>query len=153
MIAISADGIEGLPDAMTVMARAFDPQYGEAWTASQCTGVLSMPGAVLLVARDAGGVPLGFAMMRQVIDEAELMLLAVVPEMRGHGVGKALLQQSIATVTASGATSYFLEVRSDNSAIEFYKQAGLQQVGVRRDYYRGGDGCRRDALTYRLCLR
>jgi [ribosomal protein S18]-alanine N-acetyltransferase len=152
MIAISDDGVDGLPDAMTVMTRAFDPQYGEAWTASQCTGVLSMPGAQLLIARKADGAPLGFAMTRTVIDETELMLLAVVPEMRGRGIGRALLQHSIDSVTATGAASYFLEVRSDNPAIEFYEQVGLRQVGVRRDYYRGNDGYRRDALTYRLSL-
>lgn len=151
MTTVSVHGIDGLADAMTVMARAFDPQFGEAWTASQCTGVLSMPGAQLLIARAPD--PVGFALIRTVIDESELMLLAVTPESRGQGIGHALLQHSIEAVTASGATNYFLEVRSDNPAIVLYEKFGLRQVGVRRDYYRGVDGRRRDALTYRLSLR
>ena len=151
MTAITRHGVEGLPDAMTVMAHAFDPQFGEAWNTAQCTGVLAMPGAELLIARH--DVPVGFALLRTVIDEAELMLLAVTPTVRGQGIGRALLQHSIGLATKSGAVSYFLEVRGDNPAIKLYEQAGLEQVGLRRDYYRGANGNRRDALTYRLSLR
>jgi len=150
MTQITIHGIDGLADAMTVMGRAFDPQFGEAWTAAQCTGVLTMPGAQLLIARSPE--PTGFALIRTVIDEAELMLLAVAPEVRGRGIGTSLLQHSIQVATQLRATSYFLEVRSDNAAVAFYENAGLRQVGVRRDYYRGADGTRRDALTYRLSL-
>lgn len=151
MTVITRHGVEGLPEAMTVMTRAFDPQFGEAWNVGQCTGVLAMPGAELLIARD--DVPVGFALLRTVFDEAELMLLAVAPEMRGRGIGRALLQHTIAMATKSGATSYFLEVRGDNPAKMLYERAGLEQVGLRRDYYRGDDGYRRDALTYRVSLR
>lgn len=151
MTVITRHGVEGLTDAMTIMARAFDPQFGEAWNAAQCTGVLAMPGAELLIARKEA--PVGFALLRTVFDEAELMLLAVAPEVRSQGIGRALLQHSITRATKSGATSYFLEVRGDNPAINLYEQVGLEQVGLRRDYYRGSDGNRRDALTYRLSLR
>lgn len=150
MTEITVHGIDGLADAMSVMGRAFDPQFGEAWTAAQCTGVLAMPGAQLLIAR--APEPVGFALVRIVIDEAELMLLAVAPEVRGAGIGSSLLQHSIGMATELQATSYFLEVRSDNPAIAIYERAGLQRVGVRRDYYRGANGHRRDALTYRLSL-
>lgn len=151
MTAITSHGVDGLPEAMTVMARAFDPQFGEAWNAAQCTGVLAMLGAELLIARN--DAPVGFALLRTVFDEAELMLLAVAPEVRNQGIGRALLQHSIERATKSGAISYFLEVRGDNPAIILYEQVGLEQVGLRRDYYRGSDGNRRDALTYRLSLR
>ncbi len=148
---ITSHGVDGLAEAMPVMVRAFDPQFGEAWTAAQCTGVLAMPGAHLLIAR--APEPVGFALLRTVIDEAELMLLAVTPEVRGQGIGRALLQHSIDLATASGAVSYFLEVRSDNPAIVVYESLGIRQVGVRPNYYRGNDGNGRDALTYRLSLR
>lgn len=151
VIEITRHGPDGLAEAMSVMTRAFDPRFGEAWNTAQCTGVLAMPGAELLVAR--GPHPIGFALVRTVLDEAELMLLAVLPEARGNGVGQAILQTSIGLAIASGATSYFLEVRDDNPAVALYRRAGLEQVGVRRDYYRGSDGNKRDALTYRLSLR
>ena len=40
-----------LDQVMAVMNKAFDPCYGEAWTAAQCAGALSLPGAALFLAR------------------------------------------------------------------------------------------------------
>jgi [ribosomal protein S18]-alanine N-acetyltransferase len=150
MTAITVHGIEALDEAMAIMVRAFDPRYGEAWSTAQCTGVLSMPGAALLIARGEGVE--GFAMVRTIAGEAELMLLAVLPEARGRGVGRALLKATLERARFAGAEHYFLEVRADNSAIALYASEGLTQVGVRRDYYRGNDGQRRDALTFKMSL-
>lgn len=135
---------------MPVMARSFDSKFGEAWTASQCEGVLSMPGALLLIARNPE--PIGFALLRTIAGEAELMLLAVDPSARRNGIGQSLLQQSIKISTEGHADFYFLEVRADNPAIEFYTREGLETVGRRVAYYLGADGQRRDALTLRRAL-
>ena len=150
MLTITAHGADAIDDAMVVMNQAFDPSFGEAWTASQCTGVLSMPGATMLLARD--DAVRGFALLRIVADEAELMLLAVSPDARGQGIGRKLLRESIKFAQQRGATVYFLEVRQDNPAIKLYHVEGLVPVGERRDYYRGNDGQRRNALTLRRTL-
>jgi ribosomal-protein-alanine N-acetyltransferase len=150
MLTITRHGVEGIGDAMPVMKSAFDPRYGESWTASQCEGVLAMPGAILLIARDPE--PCGFALLRVVADEAELMLLAVSERARGRGVGRTLLRETIKISTEGHANFYFLEVRADNSAIELYRKEGLAEVGRRPAYYLGNDGTRRDALTFRAAL-
>lgn len=150
-VAITSDGARGLDDAMAVMRDAFDPSFGEAWTSAQCAGVLAMPGADLLIARlpraDGIAVAVGFALLRTVITETELMLIAVTPAVRRQGVALALLDSGMATASARGATCFLLEVRSDNPALSIYRSAGLLSVGCRRDYYRGNDGRMRDALT------
>lgn len=148
---IDETGIEGLDDAMAVMLAAFEPGYGEAWNRAQCLGVLAMPGAILLVARD-NGRPVGFALVRVVMDESELMLLAVDPEARNRGIGRALLRESMNVAVTRGAATYFLEVRQDNPAVKLYGDEGLICVGHRKDYYRGNDGKRRDAMTFRRSL-
>ena len=148
---ITPHGLEGLDQAMTVMRDAFDPQFGEAWTAPQCMAIMAMPGAQLFVARNPDVV--GFALLRTVLDEAELMLLAVTRQARGAGIGSALLQATIDHAFEQGASAYFLEVRQDNPAVAFYENRGLKRVGVRSQYYRGADGVQRDALTYRKSLR
>lgn len=150
MLTITRHGIDGIDDAMAVMTGAFDPRYGEAWTTSQCTGVLAMPGAILLIARNPQ--PCGFALLRVIAGEAELMLLAVLPSARRLGVGRALLRESINISADSHADFYFLEVRADNPAINLYSLEGLEAVGRRVDYYLGNDGLRRDALTFRRAL-
>ena len=92
-----------LADAMDVMLRAFDPVFGEAWTMSQLAGVMLMPGTWLTVAR-LDAAPLGFALVRSVLDECELLLLAVDPLWRGRGIGETLLRDSLLTARRRGIT-------------------------------------------------
>jgi [ribosomal protein S18]-alanine N-acetyltransferase len=135
---------------MPVMHAAFDPQFGEAWTESQCLGVLTMSGSSLLI---AGADPaVGFALSRIVVDECELMLIAVSPTMQHRGIGHVLLDRVIADARTGCAASIFLEMRSDNNALALYAAAGFVEVGRRRGYYRGTNGQVHDALTYRLNL-
>lgn len=135
-----------LDQVMTVMNKAFDPRHGEAWTAAQCAGALSLPGSMLMLARD-GGRTLGFGLARSVVDEAELLLIAVRPDGQRRGVGKKLIGQIIDELAAIGVKSLHLEVRSDNPALAFYSRLGFEKVGQRRNYYRGIDGELTDAVT------
>lgn len=150
MLTITQHGLDGIDEIMPVMVNSFDPKFGEAWTAAQCAGVLSMPGALLLIARTTEIS--GFALLRIIAGEAELMLLAVDPTIRRQGIGQALLRESIKISTDSHASFYFLEVRADNPAINLYAREGLETVGRRVAYYLGKDGQRRDALTLRRTL-
>lgn len=149
-IEIIRGGTADLPAIMPVMASAFGTEFGEAWTESQCLGVVSMPGSHLVIARHDSAV--GFALSRVIIDECELMLLAVNAESQRAGIGRDLLDAIIADARASKAASVFLEVRSGNSAITLYSSIGFVEVGRRRGYYRGPSGKTFDALTYRLAL-
>jgi ribosomal-protein-alanine N-acetyltransferase len=135
--------------AMMVMTRAFDPAFGEAWTASQLAGVAAMPGTWLTVAQ-LDAATLGFALVRSIFDEAELLLLGVDPAWKRHGVGAALLEHCIDTARVRGIKSMFLEVRSSNTAIALYRKTGFEHVNTRRDYYRGADNQLYDAYSFRL---
>lgn len=137
---------------MEVMDAAFDPIFGEAWTARQCLGILEMPGVWLTIARIDGDAA-GFALGRVIVDEAELLLIAVSPAFRRRGVGGALLDNAKATAKMRGAVQLHLEVRQGNGAIELYNRTGFEQVGRRREYYRGADGSPYDALSLILSLR
>jgi [ribosomal protein S18]-alanine N-acetyltransferase len=139
-----------LATIMPVMANAFGTQFGEAWTESQCLGVVSMPGSNLVIAHN--GSTVGFALSRVIIDECELMLLAVKAESQRVGVGRELLDAVIDDARAARAVSVFLEVRSGNPAISLYSSVGFVEVGRRRGYYRGALGETFDALTLRLAL-
>jgi ribosomal-protein-alanine N-acetyltransferase len=131
---------------MDVMTRAFDPLFGEAWNAGQCLGILSLPDVWLIFAEE-GQRTIGFALSRLLMDEAELLLLAVEPAARGHGVGRALIESAAAIAVSKGARRLLLEVRDGNQALGLYRKAGFCEIGRRRDYYRGSDGTTRDALT------
>ncbi len=85
---------------------------------------------------------------RAAADEAEILTLAVRPEARGKGLGRALLQAAINQARTLGAATMFLEVGADNPhALALYAGLGFAKVGARKAYYDG-----RDALVLRLPL-
>ena len=130
-----------------LMAQAFDPRFGEAWTRGQCMGVLAMPGVRLVLAY-LDDEPAGFAMTRTVLDEIELLLLATVPAHRRRGVAVTLLRTVVAEAQAEGTAQMHLEVRAGNEAVGLYTGQGFAKVGERRGYYRGRTGHVHDAHTY-----
>ena len=146
IIAPCPGGAAELAEVMAVMTAAFDPAFGEAWSLPQVTGVLHGAGAALLVARDGGPV-LGFALIRVVLDEAELLLLAVDPAVRRQGTGARLVEAAAAVAGARGATRLMLEVRDGNPAALLYQMAGFVPVGRRTGYYRRTAGAPVDAIT------
>ncbi len=76
-IAIRDAGKNDMDAVMGIMGAAFEPTYGEAWTRSQCAGILPMAGVSLRLAVRGDGSVAGFALVRAIADEAELLLIAV----------------------------------------------------------------------------
>ena len=121
---------------------AFPP--AEAWSEAALALQLETPRGYGLLA-EAGG----FALARVIVDEAELLTLAVVPAMRRQGLGTALLRGIAAGAAASGAQRVFLEVSERNpGARALYAAEGYQPIGRRRAYYPDGA----DALVLSLFL-
>lgn len=136
---------------MPIMDSAFDPAYGEAWTAAQCLSLLAVPGSGLLMAKNADEA-VGFALTRWILDEEELLMIGVKPDFQRRGIAAALLRDIIVRARKSLRNRIFLEVRSNNPALYFYRQFGFEQSGVRKSYYRGANGDRFDATTMALNL-
>lgn len=141
-----------LDQVMEVMARAFDPAYGEAWTRLQVEGMLDMPGCWMSVAV-ADGAIIGFSLVRSILDEAELLLLAVDPAWQGRNVGRLLLHDTIVTARNRNICYLHLEVRETNKAVNLYRSAGFVHNNTRKAYYRGKDGKRFDALSFARDLK
>jgi ribosomal-protein-alanine N-acetyltransferase len=153
IIRLERGDFHDLGEVMTIMTTAFGNRYGEAWTRSQCAGILPMTGVALTLARDlARGDAVGFSLTRSVADEAELLLLAVLPARCREGIGSRLLENFIETGRVARLTRVHLEVRDGNPAIGMYRAAGFSPIGRRANYYHGADGRRFDALTYALDL-
>ena len=151
MIAFPFDPVDAI---MTVMQAAFDPAYGEAWNRRQIGDTLVQETSHFLLLDANGRVPdsveqtAGFTLSRKVLEEEELLLIAVIPQARGLGVGSALLRQFIATATARGSTRLFLEMRAGNPAEALYLRHGFEPAGRRINYYRTGTNGPFDAITY-----
>jgi [ribosomal protein S18]-alanine N-acetyltransferase len=138
--------VADLDEVMVTMNAAFDPAFGEAWTRSQCSGILGLIGVWLVLAR-VDGEPAGFALTRAIAEEAELLLLAVPPSQRRLGVGTALLDAVAGEARTRGADRLHLEMRDGNPAGHLYSQANFTEIGRRKSYYRGRGGQSFDAIT------
>ncbi|MFT3688752.1 GNAT family N-acetyltransferase [Paenirhodobacter sp.] len=103
------------------------------WSEGEFRDLLAAPFTFLLTA------PQGFLLGRVIAGEAELLTLAVAPEARRRGTGRALLAGFAETARARGADSAFLEVAEDNApARALYAAAGWREAGRRRGYYHPG---------------
>jgi ribosomal-protein-alanine N-acetyltransferase len=102
---------------------------------------------LLAVDSDRDGRIAGYLFARTIAGEGEILNLAVLPEVRRHGIGRRLLEVGLAELTDRGSLAVFLEVRQSNqSAQDLYRSVGFEIVGVRPDYYRSP---REDALVLR----
>ena len=145
-VAIRSGAIDDIDQVMAVMHAAFDPSFGEAWNRGQCLGMLALPDVWLMVA-ERDGEQIGFALSRRIIDEVELLLLAVIPAARCSGVGSLLIDQVAMHAHRHGASRLLLEMRAGNPAGALYEAHGFSRIGARRDYYRGIGGQLADAWT------
>jgi ribosomal-protein-alanine N-acetyltransferase len=137
---------------MAVMHAAFDPRYGEAWSAAQLAATLSLPGSWARVAV-LGTEVAGFSLCRAAGPEVELLLIAVSPAHRRRGVAARLLARAQEDALGRGASELFLEVREDNHAArQLYVASRFFEVGQRPNYYSGKDGSRRAAISMRFAL-
>lgn len=88
----------------------------------------------------------GFCILQPVLDEANLLLMAIHPSQQGNGLGYKLLDQSIQQLK-NNPIQIFLEVRESNTAaIRLYEKTGFHQIDVRKNYYPNQDGSREHAV-------
>ena len=147
VVRIELGTFDQLDQVMAIMDRAFGAKFGEAWTRSQLAGILPMAGVSMMVARDSSEEAIGFSLFRTVADEAELLLIAVLPENHRCGIGRMLLDDFLDRARGDGISRVHLEVRDGNPAVAMYRDAGFSPVGRRRNYYHASNGKRFDAIT------
>lgn len=111
--------------------------FSDAWTEAQLTDALKAPGAIGLVAEEDDDILVGHLIGRSVVDEGEILTVAVDPDRRRRGIGQQLLLAAMAQLHARGVGRLWLEVRASNSGAQaLYTSHGFIPAGRRRGYYR-----------------
>jgi ribosomal-protein-alanine N-acetyltransferase len=124
-------------------AAAFD----HPWTVAALRDLLSAPGVTAFAHAD------GFILIRVVVDEAEILTLAVSPAVRRQGLGRRLVEAGAEQAAGLGAVSLFLEVAADNAgALALYRAAGFAPAGRRSGYYPRAGAQAVDALVLKRPL-
>ena len=101
-----------------------------------------------LVACDARRNIAGFAMLRILGDDVELMTIAVDRKFQGKGVGEALLKACFEDLMMTPVRRMILEVAADNpAAIRLYSKLGFRKLSERQGYYARPDGRPATALV------
>lgn len=94
------------------------------------------------------GQPVAYCLFSTVLDEAELLRIAVDPQQRGQGLASRLLRAAQETLVQRGTSHLFLEVRASNRVAQsLYQRCGWHSCGRRKNYYPLGDG-HEDALLF-----
>ena len=128
-------------EAVADLTRRADP-FG--WTLRNFSDAHASGNTLTVLTVD--GVTSGIAAVMHVLDESELLEIAVQPAMQGRGYGKALLAQAIALARRNGAVRMFLEVRESNArSRKMYTSFGFEETGRRKNYYPTENG-REDAI-------
>lgn len=93
------------------------------------------------------GKMIGYAVLMQGFDDAELLDIGIAAAQQRMGWGRKLLQAMLALAHQLGRQRVVLEVRASNlAAIALYQSMGFVEIGLRRDYYPVENGGREDAI-------
>ncbi|MEM9554630.1 MAG: ribosomal protein S18-alanine N-acetyltransferase [Acidobacteriota bacterium] len=111
------------------------------WSRESLEASLRAAGAVALAVDDSAIRErlVGFVLFDAVLDEAELLRIAVDPAARRRHIGQSLLDSGLERLRNRGVRICHLEVGDDNhAALALYQRAGFTIVGRRPGYYRHG---------------
>ena len=110
--------------------------FSDPWSETSIASELENPLSLWLIAEEDGAV-CGYVGSQTVLDETDMMNIAVRPDCRRKGIAAALIAELVSRLKARGRRMLRLEVRESNlPAIALYKAMGFTQLGLRKNYYR-----------------
>ncbi len=129
---------EATAEDLVCVAEIEKASFADPWSAHEFESVLQLGHTIFLVAEagNAGEIA-GYVVAMAVLDEAEILNVAVSPERRRAGLGGALMDAALSELKRRGAQSVYLEVRVSNTAARsLYASRGFVELSRRKDYYR-----------------
>ena len=109
--------------------------FSDPWSEKSIASELENPLSLWLVAEENGQV-FGYVGSQTVLDESDMMNVAVDPRFRRQGIARALIETLIAELAKMGSRCLRLEVRvSNENARALYERMGFRQLGLRKNYY------------------
>lgn len=110
--------------------------FRDPWSEKSVASELSNPLSHWLVAVEDDAV-LGYIGSQTVLDESDMMNVAVSPAHRRKGIAEALVLALADALREKGSVKLTLEVRASNApAITLYEKLDFKPIGLRKNYYR-----------------
>lgn len=120
------------------------------WSYDMILSDIAKNPSVHFFAAETDGEIVGYLGIMRILDEADIINVAVAPEHRKRHIGEAMISAVLDIAKKNDILSLTLEVRADNEpAIGLYEKFGFEREGIRKGYY-AYDGM--DAILMRLNL-
>ncbi len=135
----SSDITSGQIDDFFSMDRDFFPNP---WSRDQWSGLKSSDNQVLYFEKDHQSKIRCFALyaVNELESLCHLYKILVLPQYRGLGVAKKIMDFALKDLRDGGLKSVYLEVSTSNSvAISFYKGFGFKILVEKKKFYENGD--------------
>lgn len=131
---LSKMSIEDLKSIKNVLASDFD----NFWSFDVLEEELECDNSYVIVAKVDENTIVGFAGLKVILDEADIMNIVVKKDFRHNGIGSILLENLINYSTDLNLKTITLEVNENNlSAIRLYDKFSFDKLGIRKNYYDG----------------
>ncbi|MBT5072910.1 MAG: ribosomal protein S18-alanine N-acetyltransferase [Kordiimonadaceae bacterium] len=146
-ITIDEMTVEGAELLASVHEICFENSPEQAWQKHEFQSLFNVTGTISYV-MSINGQPIGFILVREILDEAEILTFCILPKWCNNGYATYLLEWIIKKLQLQSFKRLFLEVRENNdAAIKLYKKCTFKVIGRRKGYYRGHQGDKIDALV------
>lgn len=110
--------------------------FSDPWSENSVASELKNPLSLWLIAEENQTI-CGYVGSQTVLDETDMMNIAVHPDYRRRGIAAALIVELIHQLKEQGSHILRLEVRESNApAIALYESMGFSRLGLRKNYYR-----------------
>lgn len=127
---------EATIDDLPVIVAIERASFSDAWSRPMFLAHLRARATDLFMVAQVNGVVVGYAIVRVVGGQSEILNIAVSNSARRGGAGSALLDAAVERATEAGAPEMWLEVRESNDAARaLYARKGFEIVGRRPRYY------------------
>ena len=112
-------------------------EFDNFWTFSAFKQELNSENSHFIVAKSNNEI-VGFAGLKVIVDEADIMNIVVKKTFRHNGIGSILLENLISYAMDNNLKTITLEVNEHNlSAIRLYDKFNFDHIGIRKKYYNG----------------
>ena len=108
------------------------------WSYNILEEELKSENSYFIVAKNKADIIVGFAGLKVIVDEADIMNIVVKKSFRHNGIGSTLLEYLISFAKDKNLKTINLEVNEHNlSAIHLYDKFNFDHIGIRKKYYNG----------------
>ncbi len=109
--------------------------FSKPWSMADFTDSIRSPENIYLVVEKQDEI-VAYCGLWGVAGEGQINNVAVKQNLRGQGIGRAMLSLLIKLGRKQGLRAFTLEVRVSNlPAIALYRKLGFKDAGVRRNFY------------------